>query len=128
MQNSFHTNRSAQECNRFCQHLPENAIDFLSIPTLIHFLPVLKAIVKLVQQTSQWKKGAAVGQYFSHVLILNTCKNVIKLVVPMFQTESMAEPKDIVIVALSDLISSITNDTNFCNMLSIERLFPPGFN
>lgn len=49
-------------------------------------------------------------------------KYVNKLVVPMFQTESMAEPKDIGIVALSDLITSITNDTNFCNMLSIERL------
>lgn len=84
MQNSFHTNRSAEECNRFCQHLPENAIDFLSIPTLIHFLLVLKVIVKLVHQTSKWKKGAAVGQYFLHVLILNTRTNVIKLVVPMF--------------------------------------------
>lgn len=38
----------------------------------------------------------------------------------MFHTESIAEPKHTVIVALSDLITFITNDTNIYNMLSIE--------
>lgn len=42
------------------------------------------------------------------------------LLVPMFHTESIAEPKHTVIVALSDLITFITNDTNIYNMLSIE--------